>query len=215
MRKLILKMSVSLDGFVGGTDGQADWIFATIDDDAARWTVETISRAGLHLMGSRTYHDMAAWWPYSTEVFAPPMNNIPKAVATTRTAEELFRTRETTRAVKDAAQARQATQSATPTEEVARSWSQPTLLTGDLAAEVNRLKNEPGKDLVAHGGARFAQSLARLGLVDEFHLLIHPVALGTGLALFADLPRPLRLQLIHTIAFPKGSVAHIYRALAA
>ena len=52
----------------------------------------------------------------------------------------------------------------------------------------------------------------RLGLIDEFHLLVHPVAIGAGLALFATLPRPMNLQLVRSIALPKGSVANVYRA---
>ena len=79
MRELILKMSISIDGFVAGPNGEVGWVFGP--DQAARaWTVETISNASLHIMGSRTFHDMAAYWPTSTEVFAPPMNEIPKAV---------------------------------------------------------------------------------------------------------------------------------------
>jgi dihydrofolate reductase len=213
MRELILKMSVSLDGFVGGPNGELDWIFRTADEDAKRWTVETLWQAGLHLMGSRTFYDMAAWWPTSTEVFAPVMNQIPKAVATTRGAAELFRSRETTAALKDAAKARSAAHpgSATPPAEVTESWSHPTVLSGDLSSEIIRLKEEPGKEIVAHGGARFARSLVRLGLVDEFRLLIHPVALGTGLPLFSELQNPLRLKLVSATTFPSGAVAHIYR----
>jgi dihydrofolate reductase len=212
MRKLILKMSVSVDGFVAGPKGEADWIFRTGDDESARWTVDTLWRAGLHLMGSRTYYDMAAWWPTSTQVFAPPMNEIPKAVATTRTPRELFSTHGTTQAVKDAARANPTAESAAPTGDVVRSWSHPIVLAGDLRAEIAALKQQPGKDLLAHGGAGFARSLIKFDLVDEFHLLVHPVALGTGLSLFRDLPRPLDLQLVSSTAFPKGSVAHVYRA---
>ena len=211
MRKLVLKMSVSLDGFVGGPNGEIDWVFQSADEESQRWTVETLWLAGLHLMGSRTYYDMAAWWPTSTEIFAPVMNEIPKAVATTRTPEELFRTRETTRAIDDAARARSATQTATPTDDVARSWSQPMVLNGDLAAEINRLKQQPGKDIFAHGGAGFARSLIRLGLVDEFRLLVHPVAIGHGLPIFSELSGPLNLQLLSSTTFPKGCVAHVYR----
>jgi len=211
MRKLVLKMSLSFDGFVCGPKGEADWIFRSMEEEAARWTVDTLWQAGLHLMGSRTYHDMASWWPTSTEIFAPVMNEIPKAVATTRTPEELFRTRKTTQAVKDAARAGSATQNATPTEEVARSWSQPTVLSGDLSAEINRLKQQPGKDIFAHGGAGFARSLIRLGLVDEFRLLVHPVAIGSGLPIFSDLARPLPLRLASSTTFPKGCVAHVFR----
>jgi dihydrofolate reductase len=211
VRKLVLKMSVSVDGFVCGPKGEVDWIFRSMDEEAARWTVDTLWQAGLHPMGSHTYYDMAAWWPTSTDVFAPVMNEIPKAVATTRTPDEFFRTRETTQAVKDAARANSASQTATPTEQVARSWSQPTLLTGDLATEITRLKEQPGKDIYAHGGAGFAQSLVRLGLVEEFVLLTHPVALGSGLSFFSGLTRPLNLQLISSTQFPSGCVARVYR----
>jgi len=78
-------------------------------------------------------------------------------------------------------------------------------------AEIARLKQEPGKDILAHGGAGFAQSLVLLGLVDEFRLLTHPVALGCGRALFVGLSYPLNLQLISSSAFPGGCIAHIYR----
>jgi dihydrofolate reductase len=79
MRDLILKMHISIDGFVAGPDGGIKWVFNG-DQEAAAWTVETVWNAGLHIMGSRTFHDMAAYWPTSTEIFAPPMNQIPKAV---------------------------------------------------------------------------------------------------------------------------------------
>src|SRR5882672_9673976 len=79
MRGLILKMSMSLDGFVSDLDGGNKWMFGA-DQEAKAWVVETIWNASLHIMGSRTFHDMAAYWPTSTMVFAPPMNQIPKAV---------------------------------------------------------------------------------------------------------------------------------------
>ena len=81
MRELILKMSVSIDGFVGGADGAIRWVFDG-DQKAIAWTVDRVWDASLHIMGSRTFQDMAAYWPTSTEVFAPPMNQIPKAVFT-------------------------------------------------------------------------------------------------------------------------------------
>src|ERR1700733_14401298 len=101
MRKLILKMSMSLDGFVGGRTGGLDWMFQSSDEASRAWTVETIWNAGLHIMGSRTFHDMSAYWPTSTAVFAPPMNEIPKAVFTKHGAAAL-KNRETTPALKDA-----------------------------------------------------------------------------------------------------------------
>jgi dihydrofolate reductase len=83
MSKLILKMSVSLDGFVARTDGRNDWIFPSMSDDAAAWTLDAISQASAHLMGAETYRAMAAYWPQSSEIFAAPMNDIPKVVFST------------------------------------------------------------------------------------------------------------------------------------
>jgi len=79
VRELVLKMSMSVDGFVGSPDGGIQWVFSN-DPEAVAWTVATVSNASLHIMGSRTFDDMAAYWPTSTEVFAAPMNQSPKAV---------------------------------------------------------------------------------------------------------------------------------------
>jgi dihydrofolate reductase len=64
MRELILKMSISVDGFVADPDGGLKWAFDS-DPEAAAWTVETVWNASLHIMGSRTFRDMAAFWPTS------------------------------------------------------------------------------------------------------------------------------------------------------
>jgi len=90
-------------------------------------------------------------------------------------------------------------------------WPQSTIASGDLADEISALKREPGKDLIAWGGARFAQSLTRLRLVDEYRLVHQPVALGDGLPLFAGLTAPLVLDLIEARAYADGSVLHVYR----
>jgi len=96
MRKLVLKMHVSIDGFVSGQNGEADWIFSTGGDDAQAWVLDTLSSAGLHAMGSRTYRDMAAFWPTSDLPLAKPMNNIPKMVFTTNGGVEASGTAGTT-----------------------------------------------------------------------------------------------------------------------
>jgi dihydrofolate reductase len=72
--------SVSLDGFVAGPNGEVDWIFRTLSTDSTARVVETIRGAGAHLMGSRTYFDMATFWPYSDSPVAPPMNEIPNVI---------------------------------------------------------------------------------------------------------------------------------------
>ena len=70
MASLVLKMSVSLDGCVAPVDGSTDWVAAGRSDDALRWTVETVSNAGAHLMGATTYAGWAGYWPGASGPFA-------------------------------------------------------------------------------------------------------------------------------------------------
>jgi dihydrofolate reductase len=91
------------------------------------------------------------------------------------------------------------------------SWPTSRIARGDLAAEIAEIKDEPGPDVIAHGGASFAATLAAQGLIDEYCLVIQPVAVGRGQALFAELPAPLRLELIEARSFECGVVVHIYR----
>ena len=90
-------------------------------------------------------------------------------------------------------------------------WPQTRIASGDLKEEVERLKREPGNDLIAYGGARLDQALSRLGLVDEYRLMVQPAALGAGLPLFKDLPAPLQLELIEAITYQSGLAIHVYR----
>jgi dihydrofolate reductase len=90
-------------------------------------------------------------------------------------------------------------------------WPQSTIASGELAGEINALKREPGKDMIAWGGAAFAQSLTRLRLVDEYRLVLQPVALGDGLPLFAGLTSPFVLHLVEARAYADGAVLHVYR----
>jgi dihydrofolate reductase len=198
MKKLILKMNISIDGFVGGPKGEIDWIFFQNDDESKAWIARTLSDAGAHIMGSRTYADMAAYWPSSTDVLAAPMNEVPKVVFS-RTGKAA-----TTRALEDAMRA-------VPPAKAGASWGEPRVAAGDLREEIERLKREPGKAVVAHGGAGFARSLVASGLIDEYQLVVHPVALGRGLPLFADLPKPLSLQVVETTTFVSGVVARVLR----
>jgi dihydrofolate reductase len=175
MRKVILKMHVSLDGFVARPDGGLDWFRDAFDDELTAWEVEGLWQAGVHIMGRATYHDMAAYWPSSTEPFAPPMNELPKVVFSTTLKET--------------------------------DWEGTRVAHGDLAEEISRLKEEPGKDILAHGGASFAQSLSRLRLIDEYVLVVHPVALGEGLPVFAD---EIELKLLNAKTFDSGVLALTY-----
>jgi dihydrofolate reductase len=80
MASLVLKMSVSLDGYVAPTDGSSDWALAGRSEDGARWNVETLSNAAAHLIGAATYSAWASFWPGAPGPFAKPMNEIPKVV---------------------------------------------------------------------------------------------------------------------------------------
>ena len=202
MREVILKMSVSIDGFVSGSAGEADWIFGS-DEEPIKWGVQSISGAGVHIMGSRTFRDMAAYWPTATGPFAAPMNEIPKVYFSRSGAAE------TTRALVDA----QAATAGSPpaTDAATESWDNARVATGDLREEIARLVNEPGGEIVAHGGAAFASSLVAEGLVNEYRLLTHPVALGRGLPIFAGASSRTPLELVDVIRFPGGAVAHVYR----
>lgn len=203
MRKLILKMSMSIDGFVAGPNGEIDWVFRSSDEQSRAWTVDVISRAGLHAMGRKSWHDMASYWPTAAGPFAAPMNAIPKIVFT-RT--ELGAGAPTP-ALADARAADAAQQPAAP--EVVRGWAHPRVAR-NLVEDIRQLKSEQGGDILAHGGASFARSLIEHDLIDEYYLPIHPVVLGRGLSIFAD-ARPRDVELVDVKAFEKGIVAHVYR----
>src|SRR5580698_1548118 len=142
MRELILKMSISIDSFVAGVDGDIQWVFGS--DQAARdWTVATVSNASLHIMGSRTFHDMAAYWPTSTDAFAPPMNQIPKAVFSSQGAA-IAKNASTTAALDDA-RANAGTSQSAALQPGAGSWAQAYVASGDLADEIAGLKAQEGK----------------------------------------------------------------------
>jgi dihydrofolate reductase len=93
-------------------------------------------------------------------------------------------------------------------------WNDSRVARGDLAEEISALRREPGGDIVAWGGASFVQAISRQGLVDEYRLVINPVALGNGLPLFKDLSGPIELQLVQATTFANGAALHIYQPTA-
>jgi dihydrofolate reductase len=155
---------------------------------------------------------MVGYWPTSTAPLAAPMNEFPKVVFTRRRFLDLA-AGHTTTALRDSYHVLEAAggKPAVLAFPNAASWAETQIANGDLATEIGRLEQQPGKDIVAHGGAGFAQSLAELGLIDEYRLLVHPVALGVGLPLFANLPKPVDLKLVSTSIFGSGVTAHVDR----
>jgi dihydrofolate reductase len=197
MRELILKMHMSIDGFVGSLDGDNKWMINP-DPVGKAWMIERVWNTSLHIMGSRTFRGMASFWPTSTDGFAAPMNQIPKAVFSKQGAAIL----EAARVIQDTPGALQPG---------AESWAQAYVASGDLVAEVTRLKAQDGKPIFAHGGATFARSLITHGLVDQFDILVVPLALGQGFPIFNELSHPRRFTLVSSTPFPRGSVAQVYR----
>jgi dihydrofolate reductase len=200
MRKLILKMSISVDGFVGRTDGAVDWVLNTMDDKAAAYVLDLLSQAGDHIVGSRTFNDMRAYWPYSNNPFAKPMNEIPKIVFSKNGLKD-----------NDTSGALTSTNKIQPADNKhgdLSSWENATILNGDLHKEITRLKEGDGKPLLVHGGASFVSSLIKTGLIDEYHLITHPVALGEGLSIFTG---QQFLKLENTTVFKSGTIAHVYK----
>jgi dihydrofolate reductase len=184
MRRLILSMSVSLDGFVARPDGVIDWFAKPgarapdSGDRRHRANLELLGQIGLIVLGRGAYHDMVRGWPGSDNPMAVLMNTLPKIVF-----------------------------SATlPDVE----WSNASLSGGAIEDEIPALKRQPGNDIICFGGARFARALAGARLIDEYRLTVQPVALGHGLPLLHGLPEPQRLDLVSATAYADGSVTHEY-----
>ena len=210
MRKLVLKMSISVDGFVAGPNGELDWIFRSSAPDSRASVINTLNEAGVHIMGSQSYGDMAAFWPYAETPMAAPMNDIPKVVFSKSGIKDGALGDRITKAFAEAKARRAEQHGAAPTEAVLKSWTDPTVARGDLAEEIRRLKEQPGNFILAHGGARFAQSLVASGLIDEYRLAIHPILLGQGLPLFSAPHSPVDLKLISMTTYSTGIVGAIY-----
>lgn len=194
MAKLVLKISTTLDGFVCGPNGEMDWFLKTRSEDGAAWTAEKIGQAGAHLVGRKTFVEMASFWPNSSGVFTKAMNEIPKIVFSGRGFDP----------------AQKVNPSTLPAG--AKNWAEAKVISSDLADAVAELKKQEGKPLVAHGGASFAQSLVYTGLIDEYWLVRHPVAIGQGISLFPRIETPVYLKLIEAKTFSAGTVACVYQA---
>ena len=146
MRKLMMKMSMSIDGFVSGPNGENDWIFRSSDENSRAWVVEQTKSAGLIIMGRKSFEEMAPYWPTASGPFAAPMNEIPKGVFTRIGFKGVDPVNQTP---------------------AAASWSEARIFDGDLAEEIKKLKSEPGKPISAIGGAGFMRSLIATGLIDR------------------------------------------------
>jgi dihydrofolate reductase len=183
MRRLILQTSVSIDGYVAALDGSHPWN----DSGGGEGGDPRIERWILESVSAAGAHLMGRV-TYEEMATAWPTSRSAFARPMNAIPKVVF-SRTLTRA----------------------DWAETRIASGDLAEEVARLKAEPGGDLIAYGGAALDQALSRLGLVDEYRLMIQPAALGAGKPLFKDLDRPLQLELVEATTYSTGLAIHIYR----
>jgi dihydrofolate reductase len=183
MRKLILMMSVSVDGFIEGPDRELDWHM--VDDELHRHFNEQLAAMGAFLSGRVTYELMAGFWPTAD---ADPSSTGPMVefAGIWRDKPKLVFSRTLERADWNAVVVREV-----------------------VASEILDLKAQPGGDL-ALGGADLAAAFMRADLIDEYRLYVHPVVIGGGKPLFpADVRIDLRLA--ETRTFGNGVVLLRYR----
>lgn len=178
-RKLVLMMSVSVDGFFAGPDGELDW--QVVSEELHRHFNSWLGTAGAFLDGRVTYELMADFWPTAdagadtaphVAEFARIWRDIPKIVFS--------------RTLKHA------------------EWNA-TVLPDVIPDEIDKLKQQPGGDLVL-GGANLAETFARLDLIDEYRIYVQPVLLGRGKPLFRDPAVTRKLHLAETVTFGGGVV---------
>lgn len=189
MRKIVLMMSVSLDGFFEGPDRQLDWHM--VDDELHRHFNEQLRAMGAFLDGRVTYELMAEFWPTAD---ADPASTGPMAefAGIWRDMPKIVFSRTLDRA----------------------DWNT-TIVRDVVVEEILALKAQPGGDL-ALGGADLAATFLRYDLIDEYRIYVHPVLIGQGRPLFPASEAETALRLTETRAFGNGVVLLRYqRATAA
>lgn len=204
-----MKMSISIDGFVADVNEETGWMFKSSDDHSRAWVLNICASAGIHIMGRKTFEVMASYWPTATNPFARAMNEIPKAVFTRKGYNP------TVKDFSNKTKVEKLNEQEADFVDRARklanaSWTDARVFDGDLLSGIKELKAEPGRPIVAHGGAEFMRSLIETGLIDEYHLITHPIALGAGVPIFDGLSKPCELKLVNAQVFPGGVIAHTY-----
>lgn len=185
MRKLKLQVQISIDGYVGGPNGELDWMVWDWDDKLKKYTSELTEHVDTILLGRKMADGFIKHWSAVAVNPADPEHAWGKKFSDTP--KIVF------------------------TKTLKRSdWPNTELANGELADEVNRLKNQAGGDIIVYGGAEFVASLIKAGLIDEYHLFVNPTALGTGLTIFNGLEKPRELVLAGSTRYECGIVVHRY-----
>ena len=188
MRKLVVSMNVSLDGFMAGPAGELDWHFPYWTDEMADVLAGELSKADTILLGANTYSVMAAYWPFVTGdtcypradlAYADMMNNHLKLLASTR--------------IKKPA------------------WQNTQRLTGDFLKQLAEFKITGEKEILLYGSGKLVRSLQLAQLVDRYMLWAYPVAIGKGKELFS---KGESLQFSSARSFSCGAMLMVYDVIA-
>jgi dihydrofolate reductase len=193
MSKMILSMMVSLDGMIAGADGDLDW-FRT-DEEFEREMLGLLKSVDAFLFGRVAYQLLSGYWPTAGSSaeeapggFTSKQREIEFAGLMNSTPKVVF-----SRTLERA------------------EWGPARIVKDDVAGEVARMKRQAKKDLVLFAGAGIAATFMNMDLIDEYRLMVHPIALGEGVPLFGGLEQVRALELASARALPSGVVRQIYR----
>jgi dihydrofolate reductase len=188
MRKLYVFMMISLDGFFEGESHDLRW--HNVDEEFNEFAVRQMQDSGALLFGHRTYDLMAGFWPThkaspgnaNDAIVADLMKTMPKYVFSHEPVE-----------IKEN-----------------ENWKNVHVITQNVEEEIKKLKAEPGKDLAIFGSNNFATSMLEAGLLDEVRVIVNPVAIGKGNALFTGIKKPAKFKLTKLHEFKSGNVLMHY-----
>ena len=190
MRKLKLLVQISIDSYVAGPNGEMDWMVWNWDDKLKNYVFELTESVDTIILGRKMTDGFVSYW---FDVMTKPDD--PSSIDRSHTfAKKMLETPKVvfTKTLKKS------------------QWANTDNATGDLTDEITKLKGLKGKDIAVYGGASFDSSLIRAGLIDEFHLLINPVAIGNGMTIFKDLNEIQKFTLIKSLVFDCGIVGLHY-----
>jgi dihydrofolate reductase len=182
MRKVLFFMLVSLDGFFEGPDRNINWHH--VDEQFNEFAIEQLNSVDTLLFGRVTYEMMASYWPTPEAKKDDPI----VAGKMNNSAKIVFS--KTLAGVE---------------------WENTRLVKDHFVDEISKLKQQPGKDMIIFGSSDLAVTFIEHGLIDEYRIMLNPVVLGGGKALFTGLEKKLELELVKTKAFDSGNVLLYYR----
>jgi dihydrofolate reductase len=188
MRKLIVFNHVTLDGYFVDKNGDMSW--AKADHQDAEWNAfvaENASGGGVLVFGRITYELMASFWPTPFAI-----ENMPEVAKGMNSMPKVVFSRTLVQA----------------------SWNNTTLVKGDLAAEIRKMKQTPGEGMAILGSGSIVSQLAQEGLIDEYQIVVNPLALGKGRTMFEGIEEKLTLKLTKSRAFSNGNVLLCYEPTA-